>query len=112
MLLANNGGPPLAGIVVSASPSWPEINSNVMGWRALVAAARNSGLQGIPDPITSVSSPLQRPASGMIGDTQPNRSEGALFILDAAARLSLSYRPLVVVTGGRLTDVADAYLVD
>ena len=29
-----------------------------------------------------------------------------------SASLSLPYRPLVVVTGGRLTDVADAYLMD
>ena len=29
-----------------------------------------------------------------------------------SASLSLPYRPLVVVTGGRLTDVADAYLID
>jgi hypothetical protein len=42
----------------------------------------------------------------------PNRSEGAGLILDAAARLSLPYRPLVIATGGRLTDIADAYLVD
>lgn len=111
-LLANSGGPPLAGIIVSASPSWPDLNANVMGWRAFVAAARDSGLSGIPDPLASLSSPLQRPASGSVNDTQPNRSEGALFIVEAAARLSLPYRPLVIATGGRLTDVADAYLVD
>jgi hypothetical protein len=34
------------------------------------------------------------------------------LIVDASASLGLPYRPLVVVTGGRLTDVADAYLVD
>ncbi len=45
-------------------------------------------------------------------DTTPNRSEGARLIVDTSTRLSLPYRPLVVVTGGRLTDVADAYLVD
>jgi hypothetical protein len=112
MLLANDGGPPLAGIIVSSSGAWPDLIANVDGWRTLVAAARDSGLQGIPDPLASISSPLQRPASGKLSDTEPNRSEGALFILDAAARLSLPYRPLVVATGGRLTDVADAYLID
>ena len=112
MLLANGGGPPLAGIIVNSSGAWPMLDTNVAGWRDLVSAARGSGLQGIPDPLASIGAPLQRPASGVISDTTPNRSEGALFILDAAARLSLPYRPLVIVTGGRLTDVADAYLVD
>src|SRR4029079_11027405 len=56
--------------------------------------------------------PRVRPAGCPIDAPLPNRSDGARLILDAAARLSLPYRPLVVVTGGRLTDVADAYLVD
>jgi hypothetical protein len=112
MLLANGGGSKLAGIIVNSSPPWPDIETNVAGWRALVAAARASGLRGIPDPTTSIGAPLVRPATGQIGDTTPNRSEGARLILDTAASLSLPYRPLVVVTGGRLTDVADAYLMD
>jgi hypothetical protein len=112
VLLANSGGPALAGFVVNTSPNSPEIDVNVAGWRGLVAAARASGLGGIPDPTTSIGPPLVRPASGQIDDTAPNRSEGARLIVEASRRLSLPYRPLVVVTGGRLTDVADAYLVD
>ncbi len=112
VLLANAGGPKLAGIVVGTSTAWPNIDSNIAGWRGLVAAARASGLRNIPDPITSIGPPLARPASGDIDATPANRSEGALFIVDASIRLSLPYRPLVVATGSRLTDVADAYLVD
>ena len=112
VLLANGGGSPLAGIIVNASTPWPDIQTNVAGWRGLVAAARASGLQNIPDPLASVESPLVMPASGDIDATQPNRSEGALFIVDASTRLGLPYRPLVIATGGSLTDVADAYLVD
>jgi len=112
VLLASRGGLKLAGIVVSTSPPWPDINVNITSWRGLVAAATASGLRNIPDPITSIGAPLVRPASGEIDDTTPNRSEGALFILNAARRLSLPYRPLVVATGGRLTDGADAYLID
>jgi hypothetical protein len=112
MLLANGGGPPLAGIIVNTSPPWTDLDENVAKWRAMVTAARNSGLRGIPDPIASVGGPLVKPASGQIEDTVPNRSEGARFILDAAERLSLPYRPLVIATGGRVTDLADAYLVD
>jgi hypothetical protein len=112
ILLANAGGPALAGIIVNTSGPWPDIATNVSGWRAMVQAARDSGLGGVPDPITSIGAPLTRPADGQIGSTAPNRSEGARLILDTAARLSLPYRPLVVATGGRLTDLADAYLMD
>ena len=112
ILLANGGGSPLAGIVVGVSGPWPSIDTNVAGTRSLVAAARQSGLKNIPDPIASIGEALKRPASGDIDATLANRSEGALLIVDASKRLALSYRPLVVATGGRLTDVADAYLID
>jgi len=112
VLLAGRGGRQLAGIVVNASSDWPDITKNVGGWRDLVAAATTSGLQNIPDPITSTESPLVMPASGDIDATQPNRSEGALFIVKASMSLGLPYRPLVIATGGALTDVADAYLLD
>jgi hypothetical protein len=112
ILLANGGGPALAGIIVNTSGPWPDIDTNVAGWRAMVQAARDSGLGGVPDPTTSIGPPLARPADGQFASTAPNRSEGARLILDAAARLSLPYRPLVVATGGRLTDLADAYLMD
>jgi hypothetical protein len=112
VLLANGGGPSLAGIVVGTSPNATDLDANVTDWRNLVAVARSSGLANIPDPIASIGAPLVRPANGDIDSTAPNRSEGALFIVDASSRLSQSYRPLVIQSGGRLTDVADAYLVD
>ena len=112
ILLAHSGGPKLAGIIINTSPPWPDLDANIAGWRGLVAAAGASGLPDVPDPTASIGPPLVRPASGMIDDTAPNRSEGARLIVDASARLSVPYRPLVVATGGRLTDVADAYLID
>jgi len=112
LLLANGGGSPLAGIIIGTSAPWPDLDTNVTAARDLVAAARQSGLKNIPDPIASIGDILKRPTSGDIDATQANRSEGALFIVDASRRLALPYRPLVVATGGRLTDVADAYLVD
>jgi hypothetical protein len=78
----------------------------------MVTAARASGLPNIPDATPSGGDPLVRPADGEIDHTTPNVSEGAKVILEQAARLSLPWRPLVVVTGSRLTDVADAYLMD
>jgi hypothetical protein len=112
VLLANSGALKLDAIIVSTSPGWANIEANITGWRALVAAARMSGLRNIPDPIASTGQPLTRPADGAIDKTAANRSEGAHHIVEASHRLGLSYRPLVVVTGGRLTDVADAYLID
>jgi len=112
VLLANSGGPALVGIVVNTSPGWQDLDANIAGWRGLVAAARAGGLGGLPDPTASIGPALVRPASGKIEDTAANRSEGAHLIVETSARLSLPYRPLVVITGGRLTDVADAYLID
>jgi len=112
ILLANGGGSKLAGIVVNSSLAWNDIGANAIGFRSIVVAARNSGLKGIPDPTTSVNSALNRPGSGKIEDTRPNRSEGARLIKDLSLELALPYRPVVIATGGSLTDVADAYLMD
>ena len=112
VLLANGGGSPLAAIIVHENSDWPDIQTNVGGYRDLVAAARSSGLENLPDPIASIGAPLVMPASGAIDDTTPNRSEGALLIVSTASQLGLPYRPVVIATGGALTDVADAYLVD
>jgi hypothetical protein len=62
--------------------------------------------------MASSSTVLVRPKDGNIDSTEPNRSEGAHFIIDASIRLSQPYRPLVVLAGGKLTDIADAYLMD
>jgi hypothetical protein len=112
MLLANTGGPPLAGIIVSNTPYWPDVNANVSGWTNLVTAATSSGLKNIPDVTVSVGAPLVRPADGRIDSTTPNRSAGAHLIVDLSRRLSLPWRPVVVLGGGPLTNLADAYLID
>lgn len=112
LLLANGGGVTLAGMIINTGGNATDINANIAGWRALVMAARESGMRAVPDPITSIGPPLSRPANGQFASTTPNRSEGAQLILKTSSSLSLPYRPLVVVTGGRLTDLADAYLID
>ncbi|HMA92986.1 MAG TPA: hypothetical protein VKP30_09885 [Polyangiaceae bacterium] len=112
LLFANSGGPNLAGIVINDGWPWTNLDENIAGWRQMVAAARQSGLSNLPDPITSSGPVLVRPDDGNIDSTIPNRSEGARFIIDASRRWWQPSRPLVVITGGRLTDVADAYLMD
>jgi hypothetical protein len=112
VLLAHGGGPRLVAIIVGTNPNSPAIVDNVAPWRKMVQYARDSGLSQVPDPIGSIGDPLTRPSSGNIDDTIANHSEGANRILEAASEFSLPYRPVVIVTGGRLTDVADAYLID
>ena len=112
MLLSNSSGLSLAGIVVSTGGVWQDLGENLAGWQQMVAAARQGGLRNIPDPVTSESPPLVQPSDGNIDSTEPNNSEGARFIVDTSRQLALPLRPLAVVTGGKLTDVADAYLMD
>ncbi|HET7545379.1 MAG TPA: hypothetical protein VFK05_36180 [Polyangiaceae bacterium] len=112
ILLASSGGPQLAEIVVGTSPNSADIGKNIDGWQTLVKRARDSGLSDIPDPKPSVADKLVRPSSGQIEDTIGSRSAGAILINERSKELSLPYRPLAVVTGGRLTDVANAYLMD
>jgi hypothetical protein len=112
VLFANAGGPRLGGIAINASSYATNLGDNLAAWQALVTAARASGLDGIPDPIASDSVPLVRPASGEIDATIANGSDGARLIVDVSSRLALPYRRVVVAAGGRLTDVADAYLLD
>jgi len=112
MLFASTGGPSLAGIVINDSEPWPTLADNMDGWQGMIAAARESGLPNIPDPIASTGPVLVRPSDGNIDSTTPNHSEGASFIVELSKQLSRPSRPLVAVTGTRLTDLADAYLVD
>jgi hypothetical protein len=111
-LLANNGGPRIAGIIASASPYWTNANANATGWGKLVAAARASGLQNLPDVTVSDGLPLVRPADGRIESTASNNAAGARLIIDLSRQLSTPWRPLVVISAVPLTNLADAYLID
>jgi hypothetical protein len=102
----------LVGIVVDTGPTWPNIEPLMAGWREMTTAASQSGMRNVPTPMASVGPALVRPADGNIDSTQGNSSEGAYFIVNASRELARSYRPLVVLTGCHLTDVADAYLLD
>lgn len=100
----------LTGLIVNDSTAWPDLESNVSGWQGMLEAASESGISGLPEPTPSSAPPLVRPSSGEVADTVPNSSKGAQLIVRAA--LEAPHPPLVVITGGRLTDVADAYLVE
>jgi hypothetical protein len=113
VLFASTGTLSIAGIVIGTGPNdSTNLDDNMTGWRNMVDAAQQGGLRNVPEPMASNASPLVRPIDGNIDSTTPNRSEGAHFIIDTSTRLSQPFRPLVVVTAGKLTDVADAYLMD
>ena len=112
MLMASSGHLVLSGIIVNQSSHHPNIVDNVSGWRTMAKAARDSGMHNIPEPVASIGATLTRPDNDDIDSTEPNRSEGARVIIEAAHRLATPRRPLVIATGGALTDIADAYLMD
>lgn len=102
----------LVGIVVNATFEYPSLETNLSGFSDLVAAARESGMKDVPDPVGSNGPALVRPKSERIEDTTPNGSPGAQLIIDAAKRWGTIAHPLAIATGGALTDVADAWLLD
>jgi hypothetical protein len=111
-ILASTGHLELVGLVVNSNAEYPSVDVNVANYRQMVRAARDSGLSHVPDPTASIAPTLVRPESGVIEDTAPNHSEGARLILEAASARATRVHPLAIATGGALTDVADAYLLD
>jgi hypothetical protein len=79
--------------------------------RRMVRLARQSGMRHLPEPVLGPKVSLARPASGRIGDTAPIDTPASRAII-AAARQCAAAEPLVVLTGGQLTAVADAYLLE
>lgn len=73
--------------------------------------ARLAGLEGIPDLVAGAAERLRLPASGRLEDIEPLPSAGSDLIV-AEARKATPEKPLLVVAGGPLTTVAQAYLTD
>lgn len=112
-LFQHAGGPPVLGVVVSTGGKWIDLDSNYAGWQELAATARDSGLPDLGEVVRSPSAQLERPADDSIEATSPNDSLGARFIVAESLRIfSATSQPVVIAVGGRLTDVADAYLID
>jgi len=112
VLLANHGGPPLAGIVINTSPFWMDLEANAAGWTNLLNAARAAGLKNLPEVTPSAGGPLMHPADGQIESTAWNDSAGAEQMVKLSQKLSTRTRPLVIVATTSLTDLANAYFLD
>ncbi len=85
-------------------------------YQDMVGKARRSGMVNIPDSVVmnrvaGATRALQEPASGLIEDTIPLTTLESNFIVSEANKATPE-NPLVIHTGGPLTAVADAYLLD
>ncbi|MDB5049184.1 MAG: Pectate lyase/Amb allergen [Fibrobacteres bacterium] len=79
--------------------------------REEMRVANLAGLSRIPDMTAGAAARLKLPANGLIEDLQPTPSAGSDLIV-AEARKATPEKPLLVVAGGPLTTVAQAYLTD
>jgi len=118
MALASAGSIQLKGIITSSSIApynrWvPEEDyEHFISLRAnIYDRAVQSGFKNIPTPVRGVKGNLVRPSSGKIEDTAPSFSVGGMLIRDEA-RKATTKKPLVVIVGGALSAIADAYLMD
>ncbi|GEM_PF-1989478 len=75
----------------------------------LIELTRAAGLKVSVRPTLGANRGLVRPRSGRILDTEPVRSPGCDLIITEAHKAT-PQKPLVVMVGGHLTDVASAYL--
>lgn len=73
--------------------------------------ARAAGLKNIPDYTRGSDRALQRPSSGRIEDTEAHPSDGSRLIVAEALKASPD-KPLLIISGGPLTTVANALLTN
>jgi hypothetical protein len=77
--------------------------------RKALKFARESGLKNVPDLTIGSDQVLKRPESGEIEDTVPHPSDGSRLIVSEAKKATPE-KPLLVISGGPLTTVANALL--
>jgi inosine-uridine nucleoside N-ribohydrolase len=109
MALAHLGEIRLVGLTTTYAPSAREYDLFVKGRAEIVALARRSGLKNLPEAMPGTGGKLTRPASNKPEDTQPLRLAASRALI-SAARQCTPEKPLVFLTGGQLTVVADAWL--
>jgi hypothetical protein len=103
----------LRGLIVTRD-MWPSppgytLEDSVRDFRQFRQLALASGLTTAPDFVSGAKSPLRRPESGRISDTEFTVTPGSELIV-AEARKASRERPLIVVVGGAPTTVATALL--
>ncbi len=111
LALASAGAIGLPGMVTTYTHDRDEYDEFVDGRREIVAKARRSGMKQLPDPVSGPGRALAKPGDRRPESTEPIDTPGSRLILEQAHAASPEI-PLVVVCGGPLTAVADAYLLD
>jgi hypothetical protein len=116
--LASNREIDLRGIISSgvdcecnAGDNYPITNTPTVRaqW---IKAARQAGFKNIPDAVDGTQGArLVPPASGVYTDTAQLGSAGSALIV-REANLATPERPLLIIAGGPITTLADAYLHD
>ena len=75
----------------------------------LISLARESGMTVAKNPVRGANAGLVEPSSHRIGDTRFVTTRGSRLIVSKALNASPT-KPLIVMVGGHLADVATAYL--
>ncbi|MEO0331910.1 MAG: hypothetical protein AAF223_09515 [Bacteroidota bacterium] len=83
----------------------------VEGREEIQKKAKQAGLQVDYALFSGTDQTLAIPSSGKIEDTEPIDIDGSQLIVSEAKKAS-SEQPLAILTGGQLTSVANAYLLD
>ena len=114
---ASLGGVNLRGNIVSRDMwDWQKgyqytMEESVKDAEKALKLARESGLKNIPDPTLGSDRVLVRPDSGRIEDTVAHPTDGSRLIV-AEAKKASPEKPLLIVSGGPLTTVANALLTN
>lgn len=114
MAMASAGRIQLTGMITTRTVNgigYDKYDELVAERKQMVNLARQSGMRHLPDPVKGPRVSLQTPSSEKIEDTRAIGTDGSQLIVREARKASPSH-PLVVVCGGQLTAVADAYLLD
>jgi len=95
-------------IITTYSPN--EYPIFVKGREQIMELTRASGLQNLPALFSGTNQKLTRPESNRIEDTKALEIDGSEFIVQQAKKAS-PQKPLVIIAGGQLTSIANAYLL-
>ncbi len=111
MALSDLGEINLVGMITTYAPNKKEYDLFVKGREKLRLLAEESGMSNIPQVLAGTHLRLEEPPSRIIKDTPIMDLPASKFIVEKAHRAHPD-RPLVIVTGGQLTVIANAYLMD
>ncbi|MBD3275318.1 MAG: hypothetical protein GF372_08415 [Candidatus Marinimicrobia bacterium] len=101
----------LKALITTYAANQAEYDLFVRGRQEIIDLAGRSGMKDQPNAYAGTSDRLSRPESNRIEDTRPLNLKAGEVIVKHARQASPD-QPLVIVAGGQLTAIADAYLQD